>query len=89
MKDKEIIDIFFSNGCLAPDGNKIPLRNCNKIKKLFERDLQSASCCESLQREVYETYKERMKIFLKIEKHSSSKKNPGSDRAHSDLKKNC
>lgn len=89
MNKEEIIKAFFSNGCLTPDGKKIPLRNCNKIKKLFERDLQGASCCESLQREVYETYKERMEIFLKMEDYSTQEKNSESDRAHLNLKKNC
>jgi hypothetical protein len=89
MKDKEIIESFFSEGCVSKEGKKLPLRNCLKIKSLFDKDLDSASCCESLQREVFETYKQRMEIFLEMERLRLKETPQESDRACSNLKKNC
>ncbi len=67
MTHEEIIDIFFSNGCICEDGSELPLRNCNKIRYLYEKDLNNVDCCDFLQQKVYEVYKHRLKIFLEKE----------------------
>jgi len=68
MDDKEIIESFFTSGCCNAHGEPLPLRNCEKIKYLYERDLEKAGCCTSGQREVYLLYYYRMQEFLRIEK---------------------
>ena len=68
MKDDEIIKYFFAYGCKDPEGNNLPLRNCEKINHLYNQSLKEAECCDGLQEKIYETYKHRLKIFLEIER---------------------
>jgi hypothetical protein len=67
MNKDEIINHFFKEGCTCDDGSLIPLRNCNKIRSLYEKDLKNVDCCDFLQQKVFEVYSHRLKIFLDIE----------------------
>ena len=69
MTDNEIIDSFFDLGCVDKHNNPLPLRNCEKIRKLYERDLAKANCCGGWQHDIHYTYRRRLKEFLRLEKH--------------------
>ena len=68
MTDEEIIECFFMYGCEDPDGNPLPLRNCNKINYLYKKAIAETDCCDFLQKKVYDLYKHRLKYFLEKEK---------------------
>ena len=68
MTDKEIIKNFFNFGCKDKHGKPLPLRNCEKIRSLYERDLKEMDCCSGAQYEIHQTYQQRLKTFLAIEK---------------------
>jgi hypothetical protein len=67
MTDEEIIEFFFMYGCTGPSGEKLPLRNCEKINFLYNRDLGKEDCCDFHQQKIYELYKHRLKEFLEVE----------------------
>ena len=68
MTDDEIIEFFFMYGCKSPDGRTLPLRNCDKINYLYNKELKETDCCDFMQERVYEVYKHRLKKFLELEK---------------------
>ncbi len=55
-------------GCKSPDGTVLPLRNCEKINHLYNKELKEADCCDFMQEKIYEVYKHRLKKFLELEK---------------------
>jgi len=66
MTDNEIVENFFMHGCTTSEGEKLPLRNCEKIHRLYEDELHD-SCC-GRHKGVYLKYKHRLYEFLKREK---------------------
>ena len=67
MTSRDIIRFFFLYGCVDPENNELPLRNCEKIKSLYERDIREAGCCSGMHYKIHRTYERRLKEFLKRE----------------------
>jgi|TARA_B110000196_G_scaffold311481_1_gene315514 hypothetical protein len=66
MDDNEIVDNFFMHGCTTPKGERLPLRNCQKIYNLYDDELHD--CCCGRYKGVYIKYKQRLYEFLKRER---------------------
>jgi hypothetical protein len=67
MTNPEIIAFFFEHGCVNPEGEKLPLRNCEHIHKLYKDELKSKLCIACEERNVKKKYEYRLNYFLKRE----------------------
>ena len=70
MNDYHLIDLFLRHGCRGPDGVPLPLRNCEKIHKLYREEVDNVLCGGCGIRSIKKKYAERLKIFLAKERES-------------------
>ena len=70
MEHDQIINLFFKYGCNLPGGERLPLKNCEHIRRLYQRDIRHFQCCGPRQDEIHKLYRARLKKFLQIENAS-------------------
>ncbi len=72
MDDDFLIDMFFRHGCTGPDGSKLPLRNCEKIHKLYREEVDGTFCSGCAIRAIKKKYAQRLRIFLEKDRELKS-----------------